>query len=402
MPNVSSFGAQTDNAVVSGTVTDRQMIIPELPPQGLMSVGPRVTPNFIKEPWSKQRSYDFFDVVKDVTGSSYIAIKPVIPTNTELSDEEFWFKWSDPDARFDELNEIVKTFNERIQANTSDIQTLESKLNAPKPNKYGFAIALLAGFLTEESVKKRIDNAYAAGANNVNICVYMGTSEISTPKSITDYALSYAKKLGLMTSLKVHDFTDSASAYKQAVLDYLSALDNKVNTVIIFNEPSEQYLLDNSQTMISTINGLKSSGYTVGVSFNNEGIVNGRSVIDACDFLGINMYPSQGYSLTYTVESMMRTLSDTFNTLSQGVNKPIWVTETGILPKKCFLFAPELYRESDAYPPNSTIGREVDYNVATSYYRAAIKALANCCDNLILWYGETSLTSENAPLVRSA
>lgn len=33
MPNVSSFGAQTDNAVVSGTVTDRQMIIPDVPPQ---------------------------------------------------------------------------------------------------------------------------------------------------------------------------------------------------------------------------------------------------------------------------------------------------------------------------------------------------------------------------------
>lgn len=114
MPNVSSFGAQTDNAVVSGTVTDRQMIIPEIPPQGLMSVGPRVTPNFIKEPWSKLRSYNFFDVVKNVAGSSYIAIKPVVPTNTELTDEEFWFKWSDPDAKFDELQEVVKTFNDRL------------------------------------------------------------------------------------------------------------------------------------------------------------------------------------------------------------------------------------------------------------------------------------------------
>lgn len=121
MPNVSSFGAQTDNAVVSGTVTDRQVIIPEVPPQGLMSVGPRVTPNFIKEPWSKLRSYNFFDVVKDTAGSSYIAIKPVVPTNTELTDEEFWFKWSDPDAQLNELQEIVKTYNERISQNASAI-----------------------------------------------------------------------------------------------------------------------------------------------------------------------------------------------------------------------------------------------------------------------------------------
>ena len=121
MPNVSSFGAQTDNAIVSGTVTDRQMAIPDIPPQGLMSVGPRVTPNFIKEPWNKLNSYNFFDVVKDSSGASYIAIKPVVPTDTELTDEEFWFKSSDPDAQFNELEEVVKLYNERISQNASAI-----------------------------------------------------------------------------------------------------------------------------------------------------------------------------------------------------------------------------------------------------------------------------------------
>ena len=121
MPNVSSFGAQTDNAIVSGTVTDRQTVIPDIPPQGLMSVGPRVTPNFIKEPWNKLNSYNFFDVVKDGAGTSYIAIKPVVPTNTELTDEEFWFKWSDPDAQLNELNEIVRLYDGRISQNASAI-----------------------------------------------------------------------------------------------------------------------------------------------------------------------------------------------------------------------------------------------------------------------------------------
>lgn len=135
MPNVSSFGAQTDNAVVSGTVTDRQMIIPEVPPQGLMSVGPRVTPNFIKDPWSKLRSYNFFDAVKDSAGSSYIAIKPVVPINTELTDEEFWFKWSDPDAKFDELQEIVKTYNDRISQNASAITAEVARATAAEATK---------------------------------------------------------------------------------------------------------------------------------------------------------------------------------------------------------------------------------------------------------------------------
>mgnify|MGYP000145125186 CR=1 FL=1 len=121
MPNVSSFGAQTDNAIVSGTVTDRQMVIPDIPPQGLMSVGPRVTPNFITEPWNKLNSYNFFDVVKDGAGASYIAIKPVVPTNTELTDEEFWFKWSDPNAQLNELEEVVKLYDGRISQNASAI-----------------------------------------------------------------------------------------------------------------------------------------------------------------------------------------------------------------------------------------------------------------------------------------
>lgn len=137
MPNVSSFGAQTDNAVVSGTVTDRQMIIPEVPPQGLMSVGPRVTPNFVQTPWSKANSYNFFDVVKDSAGASYIAIKPVIPANTELTNEEFWFKWSDPDAQLSELQNIVNTFDARISKNTADISEKAPDNHASQETIYG-------------------------------------------------------------------------------------------------------------------------------------------------------------------------------------------------------------------------------------------------------------------------
>ena len=122
MPNVSNFGAQTDNAVVQGTVTDRAMAIPDIPPQGLMSVGPRVTPHFVKPSlWSALNSYNFFDVVKDGAGASYIAIKPVVPTDTELTDEEFWFKWRDPDAQLNELEEVVRLYDERISRNASAV-----------------------------------------------------------------------------------------------------------------------------------------------------------------------------------------------------------------------------------------------------------------------------------------
>lgn len=122
MPNVSNFGAQTDNAVVQGTVTDRAMVIPDIPPQGLMSVGPRVTPNFVKPSlWSALTTYHFFDAVHDTAGSAYVATRPVVPAGTPLTDEDYWFLWADPDARFDELNETVKTFNARIKENKDAI-----------------------------------------------------------------------------------------------------------------------------------------------------------------------------------------------------------------------------------------------------------------------------------------
>lgn len=122
MPNVSNFGTQTDNAVVQGTVTDRAMVIPDIPPQGLMSVGPRVTPNFVKPSlWSALTTYHFFDAVHDTAGASYVAIKPEVPAGTELTDESYWFLWADPNSQFADLSEIVKTYDGRITKNASDI-----------------------------------------------------------------------------------------------------------------------------------------------------------------------------------------------------------------------------------------------------------------------------------------
>lgn len=122
MPNVSNFGTQTDNAVVQGTVTDRAMVIPDVPPSGLESVGPRVTPHFVKPSlWSALTTYHFFDAVHDAAGASYVAIKPEVPAGTELTDEGYWFLWADPNSQFADLSELVKTFNGRIAQNTAEI-----------------------------------------------------------------------------------------------------------------------------------------------------------------------------------------------------------------------------------------------------------------------------------------
>ena len=141
MPNVSSFGAQTDNATVQGTITDRAMAIPDVPPSGLMSVGPRVTPHFVKPSlWSALTTYHFFDAVHDAAGASYVAIKPEVPAGTELTNEGYWFLWADPNSQFADLSELVKTFNGRISQNTEAIVTnknaTDKALKTKAPNNH--------------------------------------------------------------------------------------------------------------------------------------------------------------------------------------------------------------------------------------------------------------------------
>lgn len=159
MPNVSSFGAQTDNSVVQGTVTDRAMVIPDIPPQGLMSVGPRVTPHFVKPSlWSALTTYHFFDAVHDAAGASYVAIKPEVPAGTDLNDEEFWFLWADPNSQFADLSELVKTYNGRITKNTSDIAALNGKVDE--------GVTALTGKI--ETAQKAADDADAKAQSSID------------------------------------------------------------------------------------------------------------------------------------------------------------------------------------------------------------------------------------------
>lgn len=157
MPNVSSFGAQTDNSVVQGTVTDRAMINPDIPPQGLMSVGPRVTPHFVKPSlWSALTTYHFFDAVHDAAGASYVAIKPEVPAGTELTDEGYWFLWADPNSQFADLSELVKTFDGRISKNTADVaktnENLTTQINMTTNKDVNLAI------FSDSTFQKNVDH----------------------------------------------------------------------------------------------------------------------------------------------------------------------------------------------------------------------------------------------------
>lgn len=122
MPNTKSFAVETQGSKVSGTLTDKLPVNPDTPPMGLTAIGPRVTFHFITEDWNIDSEYEYYDVV-NVNDNSYIAIKNV-PSGTELTNTEYWFHWADPNAQFQELYNIVTTFDQRIKDLESTVQNL--------------------------------------------------------------------------------------------------------------------------------------------------------------------------------------------------------------------------------------------------------------------------------------
>jgi lysophospholipase L1-like esterase len=239
MPNVSNFGTQTDNAVVQGTVTDRAMVIPDLPPQGLMSVGPRVTPHFVKPSlWSALTTYHFFDAVHDAAGASYVAIKPEVPAGTELTDEGYWFLWADPNSQFADLSELVKTFNGRIAQNTADIATKAPNNHASEDTTYGVGNEANYGH-----VRLATDNTPATSDANAGIA--------ATPKMVKNSVDN--QKSGTVVII--------GDSWSYAGTDWIKG-------GVIGNRLME--LMNASDAECVAVSGAGYTGGTVNVSFESE------------------------------------------------------------------------------------------------------------------------------------
>lgn len=136
MPNSKNFAVETQGSKISGTLTDKLPVNPDTPPMGLTAIGPRVTFHFITEDWNTENEYEYYDVV-NVNDNSYIAIKNV-PSGTELTDTEYWFHWADPNAQFQELYNIVTTFEQRISDLESTVQNLMTGTTYDQLKTHGF------------------------------------------------------------------------------------------------------------------------------------------------------------------------------------------------------------------------------------------------------------------------
>jgi len=168
MPNESSFAANTSGARVTGTLRDNLPVIPNVPPMGLQAIGPRVTFNFAGL-WDEAVSYEYYDVVRDAAGASYIARVATVPAGTPLTDNAYWIPWADPNAQFDELNNVVQTFDGRITANTEAIANIKPQPVIPGSPSNGTLQALyncIHSYIkhgSEINYKSRVANGMSYG-----------------------------------------------------------------------------------------------------------------------------------------------------------------------------------------------------------------------------------------------
>ena len=120
MANVSNFSAVTPGAAVSGTLTDKEVVAPIAPPDGLRADGPRVTFHFAGT-WDAGNTYVYYDVVKDNSGASWICKYPQVPKGTPLEEGAYWTRWADPNIEIEEMHQTLQLYNARISKNATDI-----------------------------------------------------------------------------------------------------------------------------------------------------------------------------------------------------------------------------------------------------------------------------------------
>lgn len=217
----STSVAQTTNAKATTTLEDTSPAVP-LPdtPQGVMVLGPQVTFNFIQEPYNQGNSYNYYDVVL-VDGTSYIAVQNV-PANTPITNTDYWAKWNAPNAEFEQLQDTVETFDQRIRDNAdaivlanNHISEINEKigkkvvvlgdswsagtfkwLNYAVNTGYTFYNFAVSGAMVTQNAQNQLNNAVASEEFDndeiTTVLLLAGLNDFSNSSSITDSQVASA------------------------------------------------------------------------------------------------------------------------------------------------------------------------------------------------------------------
>lgn len=228
MPNKTSFSAQTSGASVRGELTDRDMAYPVAPPApALQAVGPRVTFNFITEAWSSENSYSYYDVV-NIDGASYVA-RQNVPTGIEISNEDYWFRWNDPNAQFAELEDIVQGYDSRITAAEGIAADAKSAAESAQS-----AASAANDNANARAPKVHADASGATyGQGSASLFGHVKLSDSDSTSTATSGIAATPKRVSDAASSTLSSAKSYADTKVSAVTPRISALESKTHIVVI-------------------------------------------------------------------------------------------------------------------------------------------------------------------------
>ena len=221
---------------------------------------------------------------------------------------------------------------------------------------------------------------------------------------------SYANKGGYISAIKFHCTLDGLetdkdmqSLYKEKVLEIaerFSALN--ISKCVVFNERANIFTDSNAAYIKSVISDLKGYGYAVSVNANHCAslLANYRDfpdIVQDYDFVSVNMYPCCGNkgratSVQDCVRAWERSLM--LNDMLGELNKPFYLTETGIRPYTNYFVAPAAYDYDD----------EANYSIDTqvTYLRGLFESPINdIAEEVWLWFFPAAYEEKLATLIKS-
>lgn len=181
MANVSNFSAVTPGAAVSGTLTDKEVIAPIAPPDGLRADGPRVTFHFAGT-WDAGNTYVYYDVVKDNSGASWICKYPQVPKGTPLKEGAYWTRWADPNIEIEELYQTVQVYDARITEAQNNASAAKTTADNAKTAADNAQTAAYNAQTAADNAQTAADNAQTA-ADNETIRAKQAETEINNTKN---------------------------------------------------------------------------------------------------------------------------------------------------------------------------------------------------------------------------
>lgn len=218
-------------------------------------IGPRIIPH-LWDPilWDASTQYDALAVVQ-YNGVPYIA-RYVPPQGTLPTNTEYWVRWADFNAQMAQLQQTVESFDNRITANATDIDTLEAIV--PR-SAFSATNTVQKAIKDEATARQQAVSAEASARESADSA--LGTRITSETSARTSADTALGNRITSETSAR----ESADNALEQSLQGQITALARQIT-----NANKRKFVLIGDSYLLGVhANGATTDGYGWGHYFAN-------------------------------------------------------------------------------------------------------------------------------------